>query len=92
MVDQLKESHSEMTDKMEEINRMIKDLHDQQTLLSNERRSYEEAHGITDGAERMAAAMDEARIRQRIADEERDAKTKLAREAKEQAAQVNDEL
>ena len=60
-----------MTDKMEEINKMIKDLHDQQLVLQNDRRKYEEAHGITDGAERMAVAMEEARERQRIADEER---------------------
>ena len=47
-----------MNDKLLEINQMIYDLQQKQHDSAEARKAYEVEHGITDGEERLKAALD----------------------------------
>ena len=60
----MERTYDEMNNKMKEINDMIAELLEEAQQNQAERKAYEEAHGITDGDERLAKAMEEIRERQ----------------------------
>ena len=68
----MKDSYSEMEDKMDQINTMIADLQSKAEGQKSERQKFEEENGITDGPERLQAAMAEARARHAKRDEAAD--------------------
>ena len=69
MLETMQDSYSEMNDKMLKINQMIAELQAQAEAQKGDREAFERENGITDGAERMQAAMDEARARHALNEE-----------------------
>lgn len=63
LLEEMQKDYSQMNDKMEQINKMIADLQVQAESSKSARERYEQENGITDGAERMQKALEEARAR-----------------------------
>ena len=60
-VEAIQETYTEVNEKLAQIDAMIADLQRQSEQARQERKAYEAQHGITDGDERVKAAMEAAK-------------------------------